>query len=177
MDLLGSGGGVLVNEQPAQLAQAIQAPSPLGPEHTDPAQRRKIAARVELVATPANLGELEAEGGELGDVVPQLVDAPLDCLNLVEARRLVGVISRAKLVKVEVLAELRHRHAQRDQVAAHVADAVTNLRLQRPGTIGVMGLERRGRRRRGRHRFRSGIASASGTSASAARACHALSWR
>jgi hypothetical protein len=45
VDLLGGGGGVLVNEQPAQLAQAIEAPRALRAEHTNATQRREIAAR------------------------------------------------------------------------------------------------------------------------------------
>lgn len=40
----------------------------------------------------ANPGELEAEGGQLGDRVVELVDAALDRLHLVETNRFVGVI-------------------------------------------------------------------------------------
>jgi hypothetical protein len=60
-------------------------------------------------------------------------------------------MSARALVEGEVLAELAHRGAQRDQVPAHVRDAVADLRLQRPRSVGVMGLKR-GRRPCLRHR-------------------------
>jgi hypothetical protein len=155
-------------------AEAFEAAYPLGTEHAESTERGKVTAGVELVAAAANLSELKAERGQLGDIVVELVDAALDRLQLVETGRFVGVIRSAERVEVEILAELGHR-AQGDEVAAHVGDTVAGLGLQRPRAVRVMALQRRWRRGRGRHRSSSGMASSSGITAWAARDCHELS--
>lgn len=151
MNLLGLGGGVLMDEQTSQLAKALEALRALRSQHPDPRQSLKISASVELSIARSDFRELEPERGELGDVVVELVDTAFDGLDLVEDDRIIGGVGDAKLVEIEVLAELGHGGAQGDQVTAHVGDAVTDLGLQRAGAIRVALLERGGRSRRRAH--------------------------
>ncbi len=127
VDLLGGGGGVLVNKEPAKLAQAFEAASALGAHDSESRQRSEVTPGVELLAAAPDLGQLQAEGGQLGDVVVELVRAALDRLDLIQASRLLAVVRRLEHIEVEVIAELSHRRAQRDEVTAHVADAVADL--------------------------------------------------
>jgi len=63
VDLLGGGGRVLVDEQPPQLLQAVEASRPLGSEDAVALERLQVAAGLQLVAAGADLGKLESEGG------------------------------------------------------------------------------------------------------------------
>lgn len=79
-------------------------------------------------------------------VVVELVHAALHRLEPVQQHGIVRRVRRSKGIRVEVLAELRHRGAKRKQMAAHVADAITDLGLQRAGPVRVVLLQRRCRR-------------------------------
>jgi len=85
-----------MDEQPAQLAQALESTGALRAEYSDSAQRGEIAAGVELVATATDLGELKTEAGQLSDVVVELVDAALDRLDPVERNGFFGVVGGAE---------------------------------------------------------------------------------
>jgi len=84
----------------------------------DPARPEKsrieIAPRVCLIATTAKLSKLQPEGGELSDVVVELIDTSLDGLHAVELDRILGRVGHTKGIQLEVIAKLRHRGAQRN---------------------------------------------------------------
>jgi len=72
----------------------------------------EVATGIELIAAAANLGEFEAERGQLGERVVELVDAALDRLHLVETNLFVGVIRNelniASHPALEAACELGH---------------------------------------------------------------------
>jgi hypothetical protein len=133
----------------AGVPEAVRAAEVDRAEDADAGEDLQVPARVELVAARAELSELEPERGQLGDVVVELT--AFDRLDLVERDRILGGVRGTERIEVEVLAELCHRRAQRDEVAAHVGDAVADLDLQRAGVVGIVRFERSGRSRRRRH--------------------------
>jgi hypothetical protein len=113
MHLLGRGRRVFVDKHAPQLAETLQSASQLGRDHTGVPQRIEIAARVCLIATTTKLGELQPEGGELSDVVLELINTSLDGLHAVELDGILGRVGHTKGIQLEVIAKLRHRRAQR----------------------------------------------------------------
>jgi hypothetical protein len=120
----------------------LQATSQLTRDHAGIPKRIEISPRVGLIAPSAKLGKLQSEGGKLSYLVVELIDASLDGLDAVELDWILRQVSRSKGIEFEVIAELRHRCAQRQQVTAHVAHPVADLGLQRPRTVRVVRLER-----------------------------------
>ena len=155
-----------MDEESAQLAQALQAASALGAQHAKTWQGGEVAPGVELVAAAPDLSELEAEGGQLGDVVVELIDATLDGLDLVQASGLLGAIGRAEYVEVELVADSaiaarsairwRRTSATRSRILAFSARARSGSRVSSgAGGAGVTGRgpasRLRAERRPGRH--------------------------
>jgi len=78
VDLLGGSGRILVDEEAAQLAKALQSRCKLGGDNVVAAECVEVPARVGLRIAAAEFGELETEHGEFGDVVVELIDPTLD---------------------------------------------------------------------------------------------------
>ncbi len=101
-------------------------------------RRSEVTPGVGLVGTLAKLGQLQAEGAQLGDVVVELVHAALDGLHLVEFTRVLRDVGSAKALEFEGLPEFGHRCAQSQHVTAYVADTVADLRLEQAAAIGIL---------------------------------------
>lgn len=87
--LFSGGGRVFVHQQPSQLAQPLQPLQPSGAFQSDdayPCECIEVKPRVGVLAPGTDLGELESLGCEFGDVVVELVYAPLDGLTLLSSR-------------------------------------------------------------------------------------------